>query len=136
MKGDQAEELMKQMRGGKVIQEQRVGPKTPGLGESLDTGENGMLGSNKVLLTASLLAKLSLGVSSDWESAAQATGLRRGKSSSAAFFSVRCLVTSSCRNTGRRLMTKSASPPVRLHRSFKSGLFITRCCHNYTSASC
>lgn len=57
-----------------------------------------MLGSNNVFLTASLLAKLSLGVSSDWESAAQATGLRGGKWSSAAFFSVRCLVTMSCRD--------------------------------------
>lgn len=62
-----------------------------------------MLGSNKAFLTASLLARLSLGVSSDWESAAQATGLRRGKCSSAAFFSVRCLVTSSCRKHGHKV---------------------------------
>lgn len=82
-----------------------------------------MLGSNKVLLTASLLAKLSLGVSSDWESAAQATGLRGAKWPSAAFFSVRCLVTMSCRNTGRTFKaTLLAAKPAlsHLYSSFKS----------------
>lgn len=88
-------------------------------GRKLEMWENGMLGSNQVFLTTSLLVKLSLGVSSNWESAAQATGLRGGKWSSAAFFSVRCLVTMSCRNTGRTfkvtlLGTKSASPPAQL----------------------
>lgn len=31
MKGDQAEELMKEMRGGRAIKEQRVERETPGL---------------------------------------------------------------------------------------------------------
>lgn len=72
-------------------------------GGNLEMAENGMLGSNKAFLTASLLARLSLGVSSDWESAAQTAGLRRGSCSSAAFFSVRCLVTSSCRSNGQKV---------------------------------
>lgn len=90
-----------------------------------------MLGSNNVLLTASLLAKLSLGVSSDWESAAQAAGLRGAKWSSAAFFSVRCLVTMSCRNAGpsqggRQISLTSCttapsckSVPLQLHYMFR-----------------
>lgn len=83
-----------------------------------------MLGSNNVFLTASLLAKLSLGVSSDWESAAQATGLGGGRCSSAALFSVRCLVTMSCRDTGNSLrVTVLAAPP--LYPSFLPGLCIT-----------
>lgn len=57
--------------------------------------ENAMLGSNNVPLTASLVARLSLGVSSDWEPAAHATGPSGGNWSSAALFSARCLVTMS-----------------------------------------
>lgn len=63
MKGDQAEEVMKQMRGGKVLKEN--GPTLRGWEKVRNVRESGMLGSNNVLLTASLLAKLSLGVSSD-----------------------------------------------------------------------
>lgn len=55
-----------------------------------------------VCLTPSLVARLSLGVSSDWEPAAQATGPRVEAWSSAALFSVRCLVTMSWRSTAKR----------------------------------
>lgn len=52
------------------------------------------------LLTASLVARLSLGVSSDCEPAAQPAAPRGGSSwSSAPLFSVRCLVTMSWRQT-------------------------------------
>lgn len=54
-----------------------------------------MLGGNNAFLTASLVARLSLGVSSDWEPAAHPTGPKGGNWSSAALFSVRCLVTMS-----------------------------------------
>lgn len=70
----------------------RIERKTSGLVEEC---ENTMLGSNNVFLTASLVARLSLGVSSDWEPAAHATGPRGGNWSSAALFSARCLVTMS-----------------------------------------
>lgn len=63
-----------------------------------------MLGSNNVFLTASLVARLSLGVSSDWEPAAHTTGPRGGNWSSAALFSARCLVTMSWQKHGERQM--------------------------------
>ena len=47
--------------------------------------------------TASLVARLSLGVSSDWEPPAQAAGPRDEAWSLAVLFSVRCLVTMSWR---------------------------------------
>lgn len=47
------------------------------------------------LLTASLVARLSLGVSSDCEPAAQPVAPSRGSWSLAPLFSVRCLVTMS-----------------------------------------
>lgn len=54
-----------------------------------------------VCLTPSLVARLSLGVSSDWEPAAQAMGPREAWSS-AALFSVRCLVSMSWRSTAEK----------------------------------
>ncbi len=48
-----------------------------------------------ICLTLSLVAKLSLGVSSDWEPVAHTVGPKEDACSSATLFSVRCLVTMS-----------------------------------------
>jgi len=62
---------------------------------ALEKCKNATLGSNNGTLTASLVPKLSLGVSSDWEPAGHTTEPRGGNWSSAALFSARCLVTMS-----------------------------------------